>query len=494
MIYLYQDRLISLITPFIRLANRFSPKFRYRMITLCFLVDLVLFCIVRYLLHKDSYFYNTVLGIFLMFAIAFFSLDKPLVRIHWRRSIWLAWFGLCIAFTVSDLFVPKKACGLGIILAFVFTGVFFVWQNHTRQDLLWKCFKDAVKWAFLIMAAIAFLCRPYIAGGRYAGIFTNPNMFGLYLYVIFAVYMSDFDWSIQSNRPIRKSLLMYAQMALTVFFIAVSQARTAAMAAVAIFTVWIVCRFIVNYKQKVYRAFLKSIGMFFLSTVILYPVYYFGITHIPNLVGHPIVFQDDVLYMSNGEKIEDIGDWILKEMPGENIMIDEERWDNGMLKSSVLSRIFGNMDSMNALNRLSSGRITIYEAYVRNLNYLGHKNISIIINDKKVAHAHNNWIQFGYTYGLFSLFFYGIITILSVLFSLKLYLREYRKKGSYCFLPLAVSVGFVVATLTECLFLPFELFPAFAFWFVFSDLFVKKVPENRLREQVDETKVPLVEG
>lgn len=484
MIYRYQDFLISLLSPFIRISNHFSSKLRYRLITVCFIIDIILFCIVRYLLHKDSYFYNTVCGIFIMVLIAFLSLDKQLVRIRWRRSVWLSWFGLCFAFTVSDLLVRKQACGLGIVLAVVFTGVFFVWQNHSRQDLLWKCFKDAVKLAFLLMAVVAFCFRPYFEGGRYAGIFTNPNMFGLYLYVIFAVYISDLDWIVQSGRSVKKSLWVHAQMALVVFFIFLSQARTSILAISAIFTVWIICRIIVNHKQRAYRAFVKNLILFFLSVLCLYPVFYLGITHIPKWINHPIVFQDDVLYMANGDKIEDIGDRILAEStPQESVTVHEEEQKKDMVENNVIARFISSMDGFDTLNRLSSGRITIYRAYLQRLNYKGHKNISMKINGKKVAHAHNNWLQFGYTYGLFSMFFYGIVTVLSFVFSLKLYLKDYRVKGSYCFLPLAISVGFLVATLTECLFLPFELFPAFAFWFAFLDLFVKKVPKNRLTVQ-----------
>ena len=44
--------------------GKLSEKVRYGIITGCFVADLVLFCIVRYVLHKESYFYNTVLVFF----------------------------------------------------------------------------------------------------------------------------------------------------------------------------------------------------------------------------------------------------------------------------------------------------------------------------------------------------------------------------------------------------------------------------------------------
>ena len=100
------------------------------------MADIILFCIVRYVLHKESYFYNTACGIVLMMTIAIVSLDRSLERVHWRRSVWISWFGMCICFTVSDLLVPKKVCGLGIILAFAFTGVFCMAEPYKKRPIV----------------------------------------------------------------------------------------------------------------------------------------------------------------------------------------------------------------------------------------------------------------------------------------------------------------------------------------------------------------------
>ncbi|MEI3300854.1 MAG: hypothetical protein V8R67_09460 [Eubacterium sp.] len=108
-----QDLFIRLLSPWIPIVRKIQPKVRYRVLTACFMADLVLFCIVRYVLMKESYFYNTVCGIFLMLVIAIFSLDKKLERRKWHKGLSVAWFGMCIMFTISDFLVSKKACGLG---------------------------------------------------------------------------------------------------------------------------------------------------------------------------------------------------------------------------------------------------------------------------------------------------------------------------------------------------------------------------------------------
>lgn len=474
-----QDLFISLLSPWVPVMGKIRPKIKYFLLTVCFVADLVLFCIVRYVLLKESYFYNTVCGIFLMILIALLSLDKKLERKPWRKSVSVAWFGMCTVFTVSDLLVSKKACGLGIILAFVFTGVFFVWQNNSRKDLLWKSFKDSVKVSFLLMAGISFLFRPFFDGGRYAGIFTNPNTFGLYLYVIFAVYMSDLDWNVETGKTWKKSLPTYVQLALVIFYLSVSQARTAMLAICAIFLLWIILRVYMGKKQGTYRNFIRGTLLLVVVSAVCYPVFYAGVRHLPGLVGTPIVFEEDVLYLSNGEKIEDIGDKVLAESDAfESIDLPEKSLED----NSIWGRIMKSLDSSETLNKISSGRITIYKAYMKRLNLRGHKRVRLIINGKKVSHAHNNWLQFAYTYGVVSMLFYTVITVLSIVRSIYFYVTNRRRNATYAFLIPAICVGFVVATLTECLFLPFEVFPAFAYWFAFGDIFETTLEEKEVAE------------
>ena len=482
-----QDLFISLMSPWIPLVGKLNDKTKYRLITLCFMADLVLFCIVRYVLHKESYFYNTVFGIFLMIIIALLSLDRSLVRIHWRRSLWIAWFGMCAAFTVSDLLVPKKVCGLGLVLAFVFTGVFFVWQNHTRKDLLWKCFKDAIKYSFWLMALVSFLFRPLYSGGRYAGIFTNPNTFALYLYIIFAVYLSDLDWIVETGRNWRRSISAYVSLALVIFYLLLTQARTSMLTVGIILFMWLCFRIYFAKKTHAWRSFLQNLCLSVAAAVLLYPVFFTGLSHLPALVGHPIVFPGESLYMADGSKIDQLGESVVAESVGvETTRVEPAGDGNGESPSNAVERFWYVLEHTKGLNAITSGRIDIYKGYADRLNYRGHKNVSLVVNGKTKNHAHNNWLQFGYTYGIFSMFFYGIITVLSVGFSLKFYIKHRRKNATYAFLVPAVCVGFVVATMAECLFLPFEVFPAFAYWFCFGDLFVKKVPKNKFLQELEE--------
>lgn len=480
-----QDLFILMLKPWIPIVGHLSDKLKYRMITACFVVDLVLFCIVRYGLHKESYFYNTVCGIFLMFAIAILSLDRSLEHIRWRRSMSMAWFGMCIAFTISDIIVPKKMCGLGIILALVFTGVFFVWQNHTRKDLLWKCFKDAVKIAFWLMTIISFLFRPYYEGVRYAGIFTNPNTFALYLYVIVAVFLSDLDWIVETGRHWYKNIMTYVGLGVCVFYLEMSQARTSIVAIIVIVLMWIGLRIYLCKKNHSWHSFVSNLALTVIVSVILFPVCSVTLKTLPDWIGCPIQFAGESHFGNEiHDPVKDPGEVVVPE--GIEPEKAETKKKDTIVPKNAWERFWFNIKYSKGLNAITNGRIDIYLTYLDKMNFKGHKTTSMIVDGERKNHSHNNWIQFGYTYGILSMFFYGIITVLSVVFSLKFYLTQRRKNATYAFLIPGICVGFIVATLTECLFLPFEVFPAFAFWFAFGDLFIKKVPKNKFLQEIED--------
>lgn len=492
-----QSIYISLLEGFIPFVGKLSDKIKYGIITACFVADLILFCIVRYGLHKESYFYNTVFGIAIMLVITILSLDKKLSFVKWRRSMFFSWMFMCIAFTVSDIVVSKKCCGLGVLLAFLFPLLFFVWQNHSNKSRLYKCFKDAIKYSFWLAAVVSFLFRPLYEGGRYASIFTNPNTFSLYLFVIFVVFLTDLDDIVQKKRKLKSSIITFLSLALSVFYLSLTQTRTSFVTFGVVFLMWVVFRVVIGKKTKSFKPFLKNLIIVLVSIVVLYPAFLGMLKFIPGVVGHPIIFPGETLFLSNGTKIEDFGETVIAESVGvESTKVlsgdgqkSEKQSEEPMSESQKkelaptngLERFFYVLEHEKGLNALTNGRISIYQGYAKKLNYKGHKNVSLTINGKTKAHAHNNWLQFGYTYGIISMLFYSVITVLSVLFSIAFYRNNWKENSSFAFLIPGVCIGFVIATLAECLFLPFEVFPAFAYWFVLGETFLKKAYKQDYR-------------
>lgn len=290
------------------------------------------------------------------------------------------------------------------------------------------------------------------------------------------------------GRSCRKNIVTYVSLALCFFYLEKSQARTSLIAVAAIVLLWIVLRFYLAKKTKNYRTFLGNLGCMAVFTVVLYPLFLICLLHLPNIVGHPIVFEGKPLYYTsefqgNKEKADEPDDVVV---PQYKDVEETQNKKDTIAPRNMWERIWYNIKYSKGLNAITNGRIDIYLAYWDKMNFKGHASTSMVVDGEKKNHSHNNWIQFGYTYGLLSMFFYGVITLLGVAFSLKFYLTQRRKNATYAFLIPAICIGFVIATLTECLFLPFEVFPAFAYWFAFGDLFVKKVPKNKFLQELED--------
>ena len=332
---------------------------------------------------------------------------------------------------------------------------------------------------------ISFLFRPQYAGVRYAGIFTNPNTFALYLFIIISVFLSALDWIVETGRSWKKNVPTYLGLGVCAFYLEKTQARTSIVAIASIVLLWLGLRVYISKKNHMWQSFLKNAALAVAVCIAVFPVCAVALRPIPDFVGHPIEFVGETHF---GSEIPDP-----EKDPGEVVVPEYEHVENAQTKNpevvvprNAWERIWYNIKYSKGLNALTNGRIDIYLTYLDKMNYKGHRTTSMVVDGEKKNHSHNNWIQFGYTYGVFSMFFYAVITVLGVGFSLKFYLTQRRKNATYAFLIPAICVGFVVATLTECLFLPFEVFPAFAYWFAFGDLFVKKVPKNKFLQELED--------
>lgn len=505
-----QDLYINLMSPWIPFVSRIPVRWRRRMITFCFFVIIVLFLIVRFVMRSDSYFDHQLLGILMMSVIGILSLGTELKRVSWSRPVFLVWMCLCLVMTISDFLVPRDFCGFGVVLFLVFPGVFFIWQNHPEREWLWGSFKTAVRIAFFLMTVLSFGFRPLYEGGRYSGVFTNPNMFGLYLILVMAVFFSDLDRAVLTGKRWYKSVPSMIGLGVASFFLLKTQSRTSFVACGVIAVGWLLIQLTRLSDRRTGISFLKNLLATVLIGVALYPVCLVTTAYLPWVIGHPVVFAGESLYLNNEVMITDFGKHAIEPPKADlsgilygyvpaAVVSETEKPDTSEPKQESSppavqeggkdgseqkseepqSRFWSMLENSSSLNALFNWRLDIYRGYVERIDFVGHPEIALTVNGKRRAHAHNNWIQYGYTYGWFGMLFYGLITVFAVFRSILYFRRHAAEKSGYVFLVSAVCIGFVVATITECLMLPFEVFPAFGFWFVFGELFIAERKETK---------------
>ncbi|MBP3278952.1 MAG: hypothetical protein J6M44_08355 [Butyrivibrio sp.] len=118
----------------------------------------------------------------------------------------------------------------------------------------------------------------------------------------------------------------------------------------------------------------------------------------------------------------------------------------------LLEEMADYVDYDKVLDVISNGRITIFKAYLSELNTYGHEEMGTMLPNGEIAvHAHNTFIQVAYDHGIVGGICF-IIMMVTALVSSLMYFTRNRKKEMLSLITCAVIIGFAVAGLTEWVF------------------------------------------
>ena len=118
----------------------------------------------------------------------------------------------------------------------------------------------------------------------------------------------------------------------------------------------------------------------------------------------------------------------------------------------LMDEMMGYVDTSNALDVISNGRITIFRSYLRNLNMWGHEEMGTELPNGEIAvHAHNTYIQTAYDNGILTGLCFVITLIMALVCGIKYY-RNNRRNEPLSLITSAVVIGFMVAGLSEWVF------------------------------------------
>ena len=479
MIPILQDIYMAVMKPFIKPSNKLNQRTKNILMISCFLLIVLVFCFARIMRRNDYHNYFSLAGCVFLFFIAVLSLEEELKPIQWSKPITYSWISLCLIMIASDFKVTKVFSMIGYIFLFVFSTVFFVWNNSSKKDILWGNFVAAVRISFLVITFLSFLFRPRIENFRYPGTFINPNMFGLYLIFVFVIYLIYLDDRIQKKSSILRCIGLFVEMGFGAFLLFMTQARTSFMAVAVAGAVWFFIRTHQYRKEKKIIFFAKYILVLGCTVILCFPVAYQLLQTLPNLINHPITYEKDQYY-ALGEMYEygvvAKAAELTQETLSTNVVSTQEPTEQETIETdntNPFSRFISSLQGA-SLDQISSNRLSIYKRYMAKLNLSGHEKLSIKMDGVTIPHAHNNLLQFGFSYGYLAMIPYGLLNLFAFVRSIQ-YFRKKDGKSVYAFLPMGIVIAFSVATLAEAIFLPFQCFPGFVYWFIIGALLPKEL-------------------
>lgn len=471
MTYFLQDLFIAILRPFTSIAMRIDDKKKNIIRVFCF-TTIFLLCIFSRVyrgVNYEYYNYYTLVCCVIMFIIMVLSLDKKMKRLEWNKPLGLILLFLFLLMAASEWLTPKSQSYIELIIIFFFGGLAFVWNNCENRERLWNNVFTAIKASFWLVTIISFLFRPIQEGCRYSGLYLNPNSAAYHLLPVIAVYICSIDNLIRTKQTLKKGWDSFLGLGVAMFLLFMSQSRTSFFSIFIMVIAWFALRFYISRKEKKQLLLFKYMAMIIFTVAVSYPICHELLETLPKAVNHPIVFDNDQPYRIRDFDYFDEKEEVKAPSKGNASLLSE-------LKKIISSKF---------VDKILSGRLTVYKAYMSRLNWKGHEEITLQVDDNLWTSAHNNILQFAYIYGKLTIVPYILLIFLVLAYSFVFLVKNYNSIN-YAMLPFVLTTGFAVNTMFEAVFQPFHRFTAFIFWIIIGELlfYKSKSQTNEFRLKV----------
>lgn len=401
--------------------------------------------------------FTAIINIWLIGILAHRVVKKVFVekeiKIKWNITACLA-----IVMVIFMMLSPYRAVWPVWFLT-VF-GLFYLTKFESKDFMdLQESMVDGIIIAFFILQIYAYGFRPFDVD-RYMGAFSNSNMTALHFLVTYVAVLIKIHFLEMGERAKKWRYLFWVGAAVILDFQILTMTRTAWVVSLVITVLFGVMVMKKIWKQSWNTVLVKGIGLA-AGVFIFFPVIFATVRWLPTVLHHPVWYE---------------GEWNENKVHSYDPADSEKYTDFDEFTGGILNRLkiwgrtnnplvlkvqakeapndyFITLEGPENLTASLRIRLTIYKAYLRDLNWQGHKKTEghyRIYNEfgahTFVWHPQNLWIQIIYYYGIPA----GILSL--VLFMLILGKQIYvvlNNKDSSRFIPLLVSVTFSMYGLME---------------------------------------------
>lgn len=446
-----QNKLIQwILQPLASFMNRFSAKVRERIFVCAGLMIFLAFFLlnagklpVRYLI---LYTYSCLMMGLMILSI----LPEKVTPIRFDRLLLVPWAIVTLFMLISGI-TKSEDYLLETMMFLVAYPVFYIVGNNYSFQNLAPLLLRIVRISFYMFLLISFLFFP-ILGQQYTGFFRNPNGVAFYLALVFSCCLVEL-LSCKKLSPFFFSNLILLGICTALIYY--SNSRTGMLAILLPFILSALLLFICNYHyflKTVIRCFLPvmlSAAIFIPSTVYIF--------QIPQIVFHEISVLTGQLEQTEPSSVSP---------PALDIL--EEIQDKTALKVEGEGR---------TLDRYSSGRLSIWKGYLKNLSFWGHSNkeklfFSVEGIEVYVSSSHMVILEFAYQYGILAGLFFLIFNLNAGIKSISYAVR--RPQDYFAIFPFMVSITFGVISLFATVDSSFSYMIVFYYYLVQCPLIQKE--------------------
>ncbi len=447
MMKLLQSFFIIIFTPIAKVTSRIDSRIRnvcIHIICLSFPLYFVTFYV--WLKHTDLFpeFFHThngkhVLGCALLLLLIVFSLDRVPGKVKWNK--WIMYpMVICGIWMLVISFIHPVGNGyraFAMMLVIAYPCLYFVWNNRGDYDNLFTPMSRAIALIgilyFVSCFALAAQGDLLIVSGRCAGQLSNSNLFSMIgmtttcaaLYLL--IRDRVFNWLFLIN-----SIALGAGYAV----VWMGQSRISAMVCLA--NTIIALFFYIRYSEKTK-----------ISIIILKIICMIAIVMNMLLLSYLCI---DIQKASEAQKSQGI---ITEQKTAQ---VAEEQ------SQTVIDRL--SVDENATLDSYTAGRYHIWQGYAKFLNLTGndfYKSDWSSLTRNKVKHAHNNFLEMSYRFGIPLGALFVFLEVIACLKALQ-YFFQNRQQRIVVLFSILFTVMFFFESLLDIATLPFERDAPFYFY------------------------------
>lgn len=397
-----------------------------------------------------------LIGAFVLGVVIVFSMDGSLTKVKWNKVLIYGIFVCGAGMFLTGLlhYIGYSYMLLGLIMAFEFPALFFVWINRADYNSLYTIVARVICLTAVAYFIICIVYAPIGSGQtfsiaeRYAGTTSNPNTIGM-LSAAFAaagIYLSfcEKGWffAIAGNLSFGIAVALVREAA----------SRTGMLTILCMLVVSVIILLTALVKRK--EARLAQIIRLILFVVIAITLAKTGHALL-EINGAEVV--DETGY-SNQLFIEHI------EPANEETPVADTRVSKGITEEGV------------DVNHMSSGRIALWKAYLLRLNLLGNDASEKVTygygSDAEIQYAHNTALEYGYRSGIVVGGIFIIFEIITGVWALVMTFSA-RKRNKYVVFSIMSIVCFGIISLLDVAVMPFSSLPLLMYWIGVIPLFEK---------------------
>lgn len=461
---LFQRMFTSLLNPFSRAMNRVGDRTRGVVLTISFFMMFLMHLFINSFTVKPRLLYECIYICVFFAIVILFSLKGELKPLKTKKLLTIPWFVTTLLILLSGIIVSYQFLPFGVFLLIGLPCFYFVWGNRGDFGVLYNSIALGALHVMTLVVILSLLFAPLSFGARYMGIFTNLNGFAFFCCAVtpFAIY-GFVKW-----RGFKKWYSLFI-LATTVVFVVFSGSRTGIISLVACGAAWLLFSIV---SSSGFKGFVKSVVVptfvMLLALVVMFFSYGWALTQVNQYIGIEIVEVVNAVQHNCFNKS------------------DYDNYFNERGKGTEDSNIFYYLSNMSdrldtggkEADTYSSGRVVIWETYLKELNLTGHSaEYRFDIPGRGLsATAHNNFLQVAYDSGIPSGVAYTICCVASGLLALLMAIKN-RKNGIDWALPLIAVCGFVPVALLATAYIPFENVSALVYYVVLGALFFAKKTE-----------------